>query len=455
MTLPATSALCGIFTFLLAGSPIFYSPTPRGDCSNCCEIKERDDIKFMLYTRKNPFKFRYLYLSDEKRLRKSNFNFNYPLAIYLHGFSESATGEKQSSQEVKDAFLKSGNYNVILIDWSAMTAVPWYTSAVDNLPIAARYIARFIRFLLQQGYQVPKIHLIGFSLGAEVAGFVGKQLQEWGIFLPRITGLDPALPLFEDGSSNRRLSPKDAQFVDIIHTDGGILGNPEAMGHADFYPNGGHALQPGCARQEIANNRWLGILSCSHQRAWEYFIESIRRPYAFPANRCEPSKLFGTCRDGNGKAFMGMGADKRLRGKFFLDTNDEPPYGRNTLGAAATTTAILNDNYKKNSAAYTLLPSIQKQRQEWELEDKELEAEEKEIEQQDNNNVTTENLQENDTLMLSNIAATVTAAIKQNSLQMTATPTTATILAMMTIHKLPTADEWNSVGSKSKTVLET
>lgn len=74
-------------------------------------------------------------------------------------------------------------------------------------------------------------------------------------------GLDPALPLFEDGSANRRLGPTDAQFVDIIHTDGGILGNPEAIGHVDFYPNGGHALQPGCARQEIANNRWLGILS--------------------------------------------------------------------------------------------------------------------------------------------------------------------------------------------------
>lgn len=75
-----------------------------------------------------------------------------------------------------------------------------------------------------------------------------------------IKGLDPALPLFDDNSSNRRLKPSDAYFVDVIHTDGGILGNPEAMGHVDFYPNGGHALQPGCARQEIANNRWLGIL---------------------------------------------------------------------------------------------------------------------------------------------------------------------------------------------------
>lgn len=56
----------------------------------------------------------------------------------------------------------------------------------------------------------------------------------------------------------------------------------------------------------------LFAVGCSHQRAWEYFIESVHYPMAFPANRCEPSKLFGTCRDGgDGKAFMGMGADKR------------------------------------------------------------------------------------------------------------------------------------------------
>lgn len=73
--------------------------------------------------------------------------------------------------------------------------------------------------------------------------------------------MDPALPLFGPESNNRRLHPSDAAFVDVIHTDGGLFGNAEPMGHADFYPNGGHALQPGCARQEIANNRWLNIIS--------------------------------------------------------------------------------------------------------------------------------------------------------------------------------------------------
>uniref|UniRef100_A0A034WE39 Pancreatic lipase-related protein 2 n=1 Tax=Bactrocera dorsalis TaxID=27457 RepID=A0A034WE39_BACDO len=362
--LPATSTLCGIFSILIAGSPIFYSAAPRGVCSNCCAIRERKDIKFLLYTNKNPQNPQNLYLSDERRLSESNFDLQQPLAFYIHGFSESATGDNQSSQQLKEAFLKAGNYNVILVDWSPMTVMPWYTNAVENLPVAARFIARFLRFLVANGYQTRLIHLIGFSLGAEVAGFVGKQLLEWGVVLPRITGLDPPLPLFEANSGNRHLTHTDARFVDVIHTDGGILGNPEAMGHADFYPNGGRALQPGCARQEIANNRWLNIIiGCSHQRAWEYFVESINKPYAFPVDKCEPTNEFGRCKEGNSGAYMGMAADRRLRGKFFLDTNDAPPFGRNAEAlapASHSTTSTTTTPTRVEFSALPLLPAVEK-----------------------------------------------------------------------------------------------
>lgn len=43
------------------------------------------------------------------------------------------------------------------------------------------------------------------------------------------------------------LTSSDAIFVDVIHTDGGILGFPSPIGHADFYPNNGRPLQPGCS----------------------------------------------------------------------------------------------------------------------------------------------------------------------------------------------------------------
>lgn len=63
----------------------------------------------------------------------------------------------------------------------------------------------------------------------------------------RFLGLDPALPGFElPLIAPQHLNRNDAKFVDIIHTNIGYAGYETPLGHADFYPNGGGPLQPGC-----------------------------------------------------------------------------------------------------------------------------------------------------------------------------------------------------------------
>jgi len=63
--------------------------------------------------------------------------------------------------------------------------------------------------------------------------------------------LDPAGPGFYSARPELTLGAEDADFVDVIHTNGGLnfrsgeLGIPAAIGHADFYPNGGLS-QPIC-----------------------------------------------------------------------------------------------------------------------------------------------------------------------------------------------------------------
>ena len=65
------------------------------------------------------------------------------------------------------------------------------------------------------------------------------------------SGLDPADPNFQHLPFVIRLDPADAQFVDVIHTDGRDFANTvgfglaQQSGHIDFYVNGGEN-QKGC-----------------------------------------------------------------------------------------------------------------------------------------------------------------------------------------------------------------
>ena len=117
-------------------------------------------------------------------------------------------------------------------------------------------VAQFILKLhSEEGVSLNKIHVLGASLGGQVAGFVGYYTNGQ---LGRITGFDPSGPLFHVVNASDRLDKSDAQFVDIIHTAGKWVGNDDLQGHIDFFPNSGRAPQPGCADKESVD------LTCSH-----------------------------------------------------------------------------------------------------------------------------------------------------------------------------------------------
>lgn len=79
--------------------------------------------------------------------------------------------------------------------------------------------------------------------------------------IKRISGLDPAGPGFYPPAFAPPLSSRDAEFVDIIHSDTFWIGTGISTGDVDFYPNNGEeicgpktqltlyilgTLQPGC-----------------------------------------------------------------------------------------------------------------------------------------------------------------------------------------------------------------
>lgn len=80
----------------------------------------------------------------------------------------------------------------------------------------------------------------------------------------RITALDPAFPMFYIMRLFPHLSKNDAQFVDVIHTDAWFYGAPFATGTADFWPNSGKTLQPGCPKRNhklLTDNGKLFLIS--------------------------------------------------------------------------------------------------------------------------------------------------------------------------------------------------
>ncbi|CAN7993868.1 unnamed protein product, partial [Ixodes hexagonus] len=162
--------------------------------------------------------------------------------------------------------------NVIVVDWSG-GSTQLYNRGAANTALVGREISLLTQHLMDR-YRLTlrpaDVHIIGFSFGAQVAGFFGRNFKRSsGKRIWRITALDPAGPLFND--SDVYVSKKDATFVDVIHTSGGYgigfmeLGLLRPVGHVDFYPNGAKN-QPGCSIN----------VACDHLRAPLLFLESIR-----------------------------------------------------------------------------------------------------------------------------------------------------------------------------------
>lgn len=83
--------------------------------------------------------------------------------------------------------------NVIFVDWEKGAAGPGYALAAANTQLIGRQLAILITDMVALNSDPARIHMIGFSLGAHVAGFAGKALKLLDIRVGRITGNDVGL----------------------------------------------------------------------------------------------------------------------------------------------------------------------------------------------------------------------------------------------------------------------
>ena len=217
-------------------------------------------------------------------LERRGFDRRAPVTFLIHGFTSgyplqawiSAMVEAYTIDRARGPAHKQ---NVFVVNWNYAARGILYPRAVANIPIVASYLTRFINRKLLEEARVDsaRIQLIGHSLGAHLAGFVGKNTREP---LGRIYGLDPAGPCFGALSgplfpSERRLGPNDAREVISLHTNSALLGSDKPLGSVAVFVEGG-ATQPGCGTQggllkSLQTLAWDGAdfdaLACSHSRA--------------------------------------------------------------------------------------------------------------------------------------------------------------------------------------------
>ncbi|KAK3600476.1 hypothetical protein CHS0354_023577 [Potamilus streckersoni] len=279
-------------------------------------------VTYQLFTRENS-NLPQILTTDKNVISSSNFNGGKGTKFIIHGYRSSASASFVI--DIKDAILKREDANVIAVDWKKGADQIIYAQAVANTRVVGALISLLMKTLdtVARGNSFARMHLIGHSLGAQVAGYAGERTLGTG----RITGLDPAGPLFTQTDPKVRLDPSDASFVDVIHTNANVSGIGHSVGHVDFYPNGGER-QPGCLDAFITTlitaefEKIEEAFFCSHMRAVYYFTESINSICHFQSYPC---KSCTTC--GTGCAKMGYDAPEgNPRGNYFLSTNSKPPF---------------------------------------------------------------------------------------------------------------------------------
>ncbi|XP_026726325.1 pancreatic triacylglycerol lipase-like isoform X1 [Trichoplusia ni] len=274
-----------------------------------------------------------------------DFKANRKTVLIVHGFMSHSNASWV--HDMTRAFLAWGDVNVIAVDWSGGGNTWKYWRAVANTRRVGSDVVTFMRQLIAAtGARIKDFHFVGHSLGAHIASYASFHLGK----VARITGLDPAQPCFRTSDSTERLDATDADFVDIIHTNGRLLsrigfGFPDPTGHADFYPNGG-MKQPGCYNN--TKSLWAKLLPfsptklqqaiCSHGRAYLLFTESlISNNCTFRGHKWDltyegvNASLKSICDRSGSCSEMGIravgGSDTpRARGPYFVLTTDKEPY---------------------------------------------------------------------------------------------------------------------------------
>lgn len=286
------------------------------------------DVDFIIYDSHDTTRTAHrIPLNDHTKLLASPFDAARETRYLIHGWNGDFSSKINTDLRAAYA-LHPQRLNIVVVDWSRGAGTILYMLAKWRVVPVGQAIAAFVDFVyIASGQRPDRIGLVGYSLGAHVAGVAGKNVRSGRV--ASIVALDAASPLFWYDRVDERLDGGDADYVEVIHTNLGPEGYKLPLGHADFYPNWGQK-QPGCG--------WDWFRTCSHRRSIELFADSVavsaiagRRPLV--GVRCargwQEVVVQQSC-TANGTATMGgepvRGEGGRKSGVFYVKTNGKKPF---------------------------------------------------------------------------------------------------------------------------------
>ncbi|XP_041978292.1 pancreatic lipase-related protein 2-like [Aricia agestis] len=243
--------------------------------------------------------------------------------VFIPGFTTDIT--LHSMNLIRQSF-QNDTYVMILHD-------PTYTNLFNSNNIVANYeravlyacsigkgIADVLVTLASNGISHNKIHIIGHSLGAHIAGCAGESFEEkTGNKIAKISGVDPIHPCFNEISNQLRSG--QAKFVDTYRCNAYGFGADKSLVDAVFVVNNGKT-QPNCLSSpipDLAVSTAAGL--CSHMACENFYFMTVSQPNLFKAYQCDSYDNFkqGKCAK-NKQTVAGYWAPSNATGIYYTST---------------------------------------------------------------------------------------------------------------------------------------
>ncbi|KAE8753049.1 pancreatic triacylglycerol lipase-like [Frankliniella occidentalis] len=128
-----------------------------------------ETVRFDLFTRDQQTTPTRLYARKRETVEQSTFSPSKPTKFIIHGFL-SHQGPSSGGDALKDAFLAVQDCNVITVDWSGADTHEYSSAVKLAVPRVSTEVAEMVRLLAGQGLSLDDVHIVGHSLGGQIAG---------------------------------------------------------------------------------------------------------------------------------------------------------------------------------------------------------------------------------------------------------------------------------------------